>query len=208
MKSLFILAFGCLTSMSVFAMDVEDLQKAWAVANYQVSGDAQAERFEKLAMASDEAVAAQPRDPELLIWQGIIKSTYAGKAGGLGALKLVKAARDSLEQALEIDPAALDGSAYTSLGALYYQVPGWPIAFGNEKKARALLEKALSMNPDGIDSNYFYGDFLYQQHEYAEARAALQRALSAKARPGREVADAGRREEIRALLARVDEALN
>ena len=59
--------------------------------------------------------------------------------------------------------AALDGSAYTSLGTLYYKVPGFPIGFGDHKKARQLLEAALKVNPDGIDSNYFYGEYLFDE---------------------------------------------
>ena len=102
---------------------------------------------------------------------------------------------------MAIDELAMQGSAYTSLGALYYQVPGWPIAFGNDKKARKFLEKAVSLNPDGIDSNYFYGDFLLQQKEYVAAKIAFEKALAAPDRPGRALADSGRREEIRSRLA-------
>ena len=39
--------------------------------------------------------------------------------------------RRALEQALAIDATALEGSAFTTLGSLYYQVPGWPIGFGD-----------------------------------------------------------------------------
>jgi Tfp pilus assembly protein PilF len=115
----------------------------------------------------------------------------------------VKAARRSLEKAIAIDPMALDGGAYTSLGALYYQVPGWPVAFGDDRKARELLEQALKINPNGIDSNYFYGDFLAREKEYAAARAALEKALRAPDRPARALADAGRRDEITTLLASI-----
>ena len=86
-------------------------------------------------------------------------------------------------------------------------MPGWPIGFGDEDKAEALFKQALALNPDGIDPNYFHGDFLLRQKRYGEAQAALQKALAAADRPGREVADAGRREEARALLARVGEKL-
>ena len=81
--------------------------------------------------------------------------------------------------------AALDGSAYTSLGSLYYQVPGWPIGFGDDAKARELLQKALALNPEGIDPNYFMGDFLYRKGDYEAARQALARALKAPPRPDR-----------------------
>ncbi|XOV88107.1 MAG: tetratricopeptide repeat protein [Pseudomonadota bacterium] len=199
-----LLAFG----QSVLAGDVEALQSGWARANYQLTGDEQVAAFEALINQAESAVAAHPDDAAVLIWQGIIQSTYAGKAGGLGALKWVKAARASLEQAMKIDDKALDGSAYTSLGALYYQVPGWPVAFGSDKKARELLEQAVNMNPDGIDSNYFYGDFLVDQAEYAKARDVLTRALNAAPRPGRELADMGRRKEIQALLDTVQQKLS
>ena len=121
-------------------------------------------------------------------------------AGGLDALGLVKSARSALEAALETNPDALDGSAFTSLGALYYQVPPWPIAFGSNKKARRYLEKAIEINPDGIDSNYFYGAFLIEEKEYVAARQVLQKAMQAPARADRPIADKGRRAEIQALL--------
>lgn len=204
MKNL-MFTFLMLISGSAFAeTSVADLQRQWAVANYELTGDAQAAAFEQLIVDAQGAVAASPESSELLIWKAIIESTYAGKASGFNALSLVKSARSALEQALEIDPMALDGSAYTSLGALYYQVPPWPIAFGSNKKARKYLEQALEINPDGIDSNYFYGAFLVEEHQYDAANQVLIKALAAPARPDRPVADAGRREEIRSLMADIE----
>jgi Tfp pilus assembly protein PilF len=96
----------------------------------------------------------------------------------------------------------LDGSAYTSLGTLYAQVPGFPVGFGDDDKARKLLLKALELNPHGIDPNCFYADFLYREGQYAEALEYLGRAAQAPPRPGRESADKGRRAEIDALTAK------
>jgi tetratricopeptide (TPR) repeat protein len=183
------------------AATLGEIQHRWAEANYRLTGDEQLAALDDLVVSLDRELKSQGADPDLLIWDGIVKSTLAGKKGGLGALSLVKAARRSLERAMEIDPMALDGSAYTSLGALYYQVPGWPVAFGNDDKARELLRRAIEINPDGIDSNYFYGDFLAHEKEYEAAKAALEKALAAPDRPERSLADEGRREEIRQLLA-------
>ncbi|MDP2247983.1 MAG: tetratricopeptide repeat protein, partial [Nitrosomonadales bacterium] len=116
--------------------------------------------------------------------------------GGLGALKQAEKARDLLLLAEKINPQALQGSAYTTLGSLHYKVPGWPIGFGDKKKARTYLEKALQINPDGIDPNYFYADFLSEQGDYNKALQYYEKALAATPRPGREDADAGRRQEI------------
>ena len=178
------------------------LQSRWAEVNYQLPEKQREAAFAELAAQAETEVRNNPA-PELLIWRGIILSTYAGAKGGLGALDLVKASKASLEQALAKNDQALEGSAYTSLGALYYQVPGWPVGFGDDDKAQAMLSKALTLNPDGIDPNYFYGDFLYRQERYADARVALLKAQAAKPRPGREVADRGRQAEIQALLDKV-----
>lgn len=183
------------------------LQGRWAEINYQVPAAQREAEFAKLAAEADTLVRSNPQDAELHIWRGIILSTYAGAKGGLGALDLVKQSKTSLERALALDPKALHGSAYTSLGALYYQVPGWPIGFGDDQQAEKLLKQALQLNPNGIDPNYFYGDFLFRQARYSEAKRALEKAQAASARPGREVADRGRQAEIAALLAKVQAEL-
>ena len=183
------------------------LQSRWAEINYQVPAAQREAEFAKLAAEADTLVRSNPQDAEFYIWRGIILSTYAGAKGGLGALDLVKQSKASLEQAVALDPKALEGSAYTSMGALYYQVPGWPIGFGDDEQAEKLLKQALQLNPNGIDPNYFYGDFLFRQKRYSEAKLALEKAQAATARPGREVADRGRQAEIAALLAKVQTEL-
>lgn len=180
---------------------ISKLQHDWAIANYELSGDAQEQAFEALIEQADAAVASNPKAADVLIWNGIIKSSYAGAKGGVGALSYAKQARKSLETAIKVDARALDGSAYTSLGTLYYKVPGWPLGFGSDKKAVELLEKALEINPDGIDSNYFYADYLLHKKEYAMAEQYLMKAQHAAPRPDRPIADAGRMNEIHAALS-------
>jgi tetratricopeptide (TPR) repeat protein len=187
-----------------FDAQLLSIQQAWAQVNYETpAGDARAQAFEALEKRAENFARQHPGRAEALIWEGIIESSYAGAKGGLGALGLAKEARGNLEKALEIDPAALDGSAYTSLGTLYYRVPGFPVGFGDDDKARKLLRKALELNPNGIDPNYFYADFLYGEGEYAEALKYLERAAKAPPRPGREAADKGRHAEIAALSMKV-----
>lgn len=184
------------------------LQKQWAHINYEVPQAEREKAFEKLAVDAERMVQAYPDRPEPLIWKGIIVSTWAGARGGLGALSLVKEAKALFEHSLDMDPAALSGSAYTSLGSLYYQVPGWPIAFGDDKKAQKLLEQAVKINPDGIDSNYFYADYLMEEGDYAQAKVYFEKAMQAAPRSNRVVADEGRRHEIMAKLEKVEKKLH
>ena len=203
-----LLAFGTIHAATAadpaFDSELLSIQQAWAKVNYETpAGDARAQAFDALEKRAEAFTQQHPGRAEALIWEGIIESSYAGAKGGLGALGLAKEARGNLEKALEIDPGALDGSAYTSLGTLYARVPGFPVGFGDDDKARKLLLKALELNPNGIDPNYFYADFLYEDGRYAEALKYLEKAAKAPARPGRESADKGRHAEIDALAARV-----
>jgi tetratricopeptide (TPR) repeat protein len=179
---------------------VADVQREWETTKYRMSGKAQESRYEELAAKAHQVSAAYPDRAEPLIWEGIVVSSLAGAKGGLGALGLVKQAKALYETALKLKPEALDGSAYNSLGVLYYKVPGWPVGFGDKAKAQELLQKALAINPAGIDPNFFYGEYLVETGKAREALPYLERALQAPPRPGREIADAGRRDEVKALM--------
>jgi tetratricopeptide (TPR) repeat protein len=182
---------------------VTELQRDWEVVRYQTPAAEREKRFEALAAKAHKVSEAFPGRSEPLVWEGIVVSSLAGEKGGLGALGLVKQAKALYERAIRIDGKSLDGSAYNSLGVLYYKVPGWPVGFGDKAKAKELLQKALALNPQGIDPNFFYGEFLVETDHPAEAIPYLERALQAPPRAGRQIADTGRREEARALLAKI-----
>lgn len=189
---------------------LDALARAWAHVNYETPDrHAQAAQAQNLAAEADALVKQNPNRAEPLVWEAISLATEAGAKGGLDGLSLAKQARQLLERAERLNPAALgDGSVYTSLGSLYAQVPGFPIGFGDPVKARAYLRKALAANPRGVDPNYFYGDFLFRQGDYAGAVHALEQAVAAPTRPGRDTADRGRRNQASALLAQARQKLH
>lgn len=188
--------------------DIARLEHQWAQIKYQVKDeDTQLHAMDALAKDAAAVVRRYPNRAEPLIWDGIVTSTEAGMKSMFGALSLAEDARRMLEQAEKIDPKALDGGALTSLGALYYLVSGFPLGFGDDDRARHYLEQAVALRPDGLDANFFYGDFLYRQGEYDKAARVLGRALAAPSHPDRPVWDAGRRAEIRNLLEKVQKKL-
>jgi tetratricopeptide (TPR) repeat protein len=187
---------------------IDELQQEWAHINYQVNDNSKKKEYiKRLANYASSITRNYPERAEPKIWEAIIISTQASIVGGLDALSLVKKAKLLLEKAESINPNILDGSIYTSLGSLYYKVPGWPISFGDANKARAYLEQARAINPDGIDPNYFFGDYLISQGQYQEALTVLHHALAANARAGRNIADEGRREEIRLAIKKAKEKI-
>jgi tetratricopeptide (TPR) repeat protein len=184
--------------------DVRRLQTKWEAIKFGVpEGDEQTSQMNALGEDADAVAAHFPAMPEALIWDGIITSERASMASTFSALGLAKRARDILEQAYKMDPARLDAGATTSLGVLYYRVPGFPIGFGDKAKARQLLEQAVKLAPNGLDAWYFYGDFLYTQDEFSKAAEVFQHALKIPQHPDRPVWDKNRRLVIEELLAKI-----
>jgi tetratricopeptide (TPR) repeat protein len=184
--------------------EVKAINDGWAHITYEVRGSStQTKALDKLAQQAAALVARYPGRAEPLLWQGIVTSEQANRANFLHQLGLAKRARDILAKAYAIDPKVAAGGAAMSLGVLYYKVPGSPIGFGDDAKAKRLLKEALALDPDGMDANYFYADFLYDQGDKAGARSFAQKALRAPRDATRPAWDAGRRREIQALLARI-----
>jgi tetratricopeptide (TPR) repeat protein len=205
---LFALAFGINSAFAATPLDasIAQLQHQWAAANYQAPEKDREAALKKLTEEAHQVTTSNPGRAEPLIWEGIITSTLAKYQSKLSAGGTVKAARDLLLAAEKIDPNALEGSALTSLGSLYYKVPRF-ISFGDHDKAREYLERALKVNPNGIDQNYFYADFLLEEGEYAKAIEYFKKALNAPARPGREDADAGRHTDIQEGIKKAEKHL-
>ena len=182
---------------------VAEIQHRWEVIQYQTPAREKRASFEELAEQATGLATAKPDRPDVLIWEGIVLSSLAGEKQGLdklSALGLIKRARERYETAIRIDAGALNGSGLNSLGVLYAKAPGWPLSFGDKAKAEENFLAALQRNPAGIDANYFYGEFLLEQGKAGLAIEHLERALKASPRPGRQIADEGRRKEVIALL--------
>lgn len=192
------------------AMDaaVRRINDQWAHIRYQVADrNEQYRQLNALAGQAAQVSARYPGRAEPLLWQGIVVSEEAARASVLKQLGFARSARDILEKAQGIDPNIADGGVKMSLGVLYYRVPGFPIGFGSTSKARALLEAALKQDPNGLDNNFFYADFLNDEGHPAQAKQYVLRGLQAPVNSARPVWDAGRRAEMRALLGKVNAKL-
>jgi len=160
--------------------------------------------FEKLVDTASAIVAANPENAEALTWQGIVLSSYAGEVSAFSAMKYANAARAALHKAESIDERALDGSVYTSLGALYAHVPGGIIGFGDDGLALEYLHKALAISPNDLDANYFLAELLVDEKMFDEAQQVLVKALAGPAVTHRPLLNDVRREQMRTLLANVN----
>ncbi|MEA1672902.1 tetratricopeptide repeat protein [Nitrospirillum sp. BR 11163] len=184
------------------------VEREWSHISFELTDrDTRIQAMAALAEQAGQLASRYPGHAEPLIWQALALSSQAGLKGGMGALSLAREARALLEMAGRLDYHAVGGAVPTSLGSLYYKVPGFPLSFGDDDKARRYLEEGLAINPDGLDANYFYGDFLFQRGDYRKAAEVLAHGLAAPPIQDRPVWDAGRRAEIRVLLRHAQQKL-
>ncbi len=190
--------------------DVAGLREYLDVVNFDLEEkpDERLELLKTLVDHCEELVEEQPQDAGLTMMAGFFNAQYAGFKGGLGALKYAKAARDHLQTSVEVDPSIYQASGLAVLGSLFYQVPGWPVGFGNKKKAKQYLEQALELAPKGMDSNVTYAQFMFAEKEYELAKKHLIIASNAEPRPDRPKADVEVRKNIDKLLAEINKKLN
>lgn len=184
-----------------FADELLSIQREFDAASFSaLAKGSRKDAFADLVAHAAELSERYPARVEAIAWHGIVLSTYAGEVGALGAMKYAKAAREVLLRAESMQPTALDGGIYASLGALYSKVPGGIVGFGDDALAVEYFEKALEVDSENIDNNYLYGEFLIEHGQYEQAMQVLNRALNAPQVGERPLFDAGRREEIRELL--------
>jgi tetratricopeptide (TPR) repeat protein len=188
--------------------DILKIALDWEHIKFQETDkDLQEKQMAVVAEHAAALVQQYQNRPEAMIWHGIIISEQASMASENGspfkALGFAKRAREILEPLAMTNPTLLDAGAPASLGVLYYRVPGFPVGFGDKTKARQLLQEAVKYAPDGLDANYFYGDFLYEQHEYPAAQQIFKHALSLPPHPERPIWDKSRRLVIQEDLAKM-----
>ncbi|HYE37660.1 tetratricopeptide repeat protein [Methylocaldum sp.] len=187
---------------------VRRLEDEWAEIFYRLPPNQHAEKFKGLLARVHSVSERYPKEADPLVLEAIVLCTYAAADIGLSSLSKVGKARELLIKAIDIDPRAMEGSAYVTLGNLYYRLPGWPISFGDDDSARQYLEAALKLYPNALDSNYFYGDFLLQQGEHEKALGYLEKAEKAPIRPYMVLSDTKLKEEVRQALTAAREKRN
>ncbi len=184
---------------------VREIQHAWAHANYELPDKEKEKAFKALVDKAAALAAKYPDRAEPKIWEAIARASYAGAMGGLSAMfkamPQMEKGRDLLLEAEKIDPKALNGSIYTTLGSFYYMVPGGFVGFGDDDKALAYLKKALEIAPDDMDANFFMGDYWLDQKKYDKALPYFEKVLSLPDVPDRPVYSKGRKAEAREKLA-------
>lgn len=201
----FLLLFVNPLQASELNASIDGLEREWALVYYQADETKQKQAYPVLLDKAAELVKRYPGAAEPKIWLATLMSANAEFESPFAALSTLEKAKKLLEEAIKSNPNALDGMAYVTLGTLYYMVPGWPVSFGDDEIAERLLKTSLAINPNGIDANYFYADFLLRQGLAAEAERFFEKAAKAPVRKHQVFADTQLQNEAKLALAQTQQ---
>ncbi len=190
---------------AAFEDELSALQQRWAVARYQVSGDERKKQLEKIAEEADGFTSKYGDKAQSYLWSAVVKASLAEAINNLSALSIAKEAKSHLEKSIELDPGAEDSYAYGMLGAMYARAPGWPVAFGDDKKAREMLKKGLERSPAGMNVNYFNAQYYFDKDEYRKALPYIEKAAQASPpySPDTSLAVSNRQREIQEMREKI-----
>ncbi|HOJ50501.1 MAG TPA: hypothetical protein PKW55_06810 [Spirochaetota bacterium] len=109
--------------------------------------------------------------------RALLAFCYTQKADLERSLSYARISKDILENIIREEPNFMNGIGYTILGKLYYEVPGWPISFGSNKKALEYLEIALKKDKNNPYNYLFMAEILLDEGYKSEAKKLLETAL-------------------------------
>lgn len=182
---------------------LNSIESEWATIHYGLPKAKQQIAYPALLAKIKPLAAQYPNDAGVIYWQALVKASYANYQNPVAALQAVHEVRDLLTKAIAINPQVMNGAGYVVLGTLYDKVPSWPIGFGDDNTAKSLLETALKINPNGIVSNYFYGQFLLTHDDEPAAERYFNKALAAPIRAEQIYADSQMRHNVERELKKL-----
>ncbi len=181
-----------------------ELETNWANVRYQTPKEQRMKAFESMLISLDKTPQQCLATADYLIIEAMIKGSMIKlNSSSFSTLKKINTIKKLLKQAINKNPAAMDGLAWTLLGLLYDKSPGWPLSIGDDDKAESAYKKGLKYNPDGIDANFYFGDFLRRKDLPLQAKRYLLKANQAKLGSGREIAHQGRLKDVQRALRKL-----
>lgn len=135
--------------------------------------DARIKLYGKGIEWAEKAIAIDSKNLPGNFW----KASALGRQGlDIGKMKALGSARTiekHFQAVLDNDEKYERATAHQGIGRLYFELPGWPISFGSNKKALEHLKKAVELQPDHLGHRVYYAQVLVKMGDKAEARKQL-----------------------------------
>jgi hypothetical protein len=185
--------------------ELEALVGDYDTVRFDTSNDeARSKALTTLIQRAASLAKQHPSRGEPLAWKGIVEADLSARERSLGQ---AKNARKTLEASLAILPNSSAPDAYSTLGAMYANMPGFPLAFGDKKKARVHFQQCLTLDAKHVGCNINYASLLLKQEDFAGAIKHANAGIAGLPRPGRDKADKASRGSAETIITKAKEQL-
>jgi tetratricopeptide (TPR) repeat protein len=129
--------------------------------------------FEKSFLAVEKYIDAGSTVVGTNYWYALNAGQYGKLKGIIKSLFLVKPMKKACKNVLRKDPGFEDGSAYTVLGAIEYEVPG-----GDLDLCISYCKKKLPYDKGDMTANLYLAKTYYKKKDYTKAKKYVETAIN------------------------------
>jgi len=135
------------------------------------------EAYDRGRQIARRAVDLAPRSAAARFWYGANTGRWGQTKGVMRSLFLLPTVKDSLEAALELDPAF--APAYALGGSIYYEVPSF--VGGDLDRSEAMFRRGLELDPHYTNMRVGLARTLWKKGRATDARREALAVLDEKA---------------------------
>jgi len=168
----------------------------------EVATEKKLEIYQKGVEYGEKGTLADPQNIEATFWLSVCYGLYGQERGIMTSLFLISPIEKLMKKSLEIDEGFFFGGPHRAMGRFYHQVPPWPIASGDNRKALAHLQKSLEFGPEFYLNHIYIAEIYLSLGDKKKAREHIDWILNAPLTPKHEKEDGRYKEAAKLLLPR------
>lgn len=139
------------------------------------NADVESKKSKRIALynncfeTADKALAGNADEVVALYWKAVAMGKLSEERGILNAQRMTRPMENLFLRVITLDEHYDNAGGHKALGRMYFRLPGFPISFGDKKKAIFHLKRALELYPHDIIARAFYAEALYDMGKKQEA---------------------------------------
>ncbi|MCK4258381.1 MAG: hypothetical protein KAX49_05350 [Halanaerobiales bacterium] len=141
-----------------------------------INSDDKIDGWNKAKSYVEQSLELEANEPNAHFWMAVLIGQIGQEKGILTSLFMLKPMREHLERTIEIEP--LFDYAYYLIATLYMDAPGWPLSFGDKKKALSYAKQAVDVTPDSFEFQWGLYRAYNNLNNKKEAKKVLETIVS------------------------------
>ncbi len=139
------------------------------------NADVESKKSKRIALYNNcfetagKALSGNVDEVVALYWKAVAMGKLSEERGIINAQRMTRPMENLFLRVIALNEHYDNAGGHKALGRMYFRLPGFPISFGDKKKAIFHLKRALELYPHDIIARAFYAEALYEMGQKQEA---------------------------------------